>query len=264
MSTVPVSTTGTPGRSDVVLALQQQPAGDVRGPFGRIFGRDPVVPGARGAFERATGARQVARLLDGLGEGWVVVHSVPLGGRSSDAGHVAVGPPGLLVVTSAHHRVKNVFVAGHEVFVNREKVTTMTVAETAADKVQSAVRTASGVAVDATPVIVFVDPKRLVVREKPARTRVFSDLLLRRRLRRLRPTLTGPDLEAVQAAVVADDTWATPSTTVTPEQVERFSQLERSARTARRLRSTWRWAAAVVLLSATLLVVQGVALGIIG
>jgi hypothetical protein len=264
MSPAPVSTTGVPGRSDVALTLQQQPAGDVRGPVGRIFGRDPVVPGARGAFGRATGARHVARLLDGLGPEWVAVHSVPLGGRSDDAGHVAVGPPGVLAVTSAHHRIKNVFVTGHEVFVNRENVPTMTVAEAAADRVQGAVRAASGVEVVVTPVIVFVDPKRLVVREKPERTRVFTDLLLRRRLRRLPPSLSGRDLDAVQAAVLADDTWAKPTMTLTAEQLERFDQLERSATTARRLRSAWRWAAAVVLLSATLLVVQAVALGIIG
>lgn len=261
---------GIPGRAAIALTLQQQPTGDVRRPLGRIFGANPLVPGARGAFDRATGARRVGKLLDGLGPDWVAVHSVTVAGSPGkprevgDAGHVAVGPPGVLVVTSAHYRVKNVFVAGHEVFVNREKTTTMAVAEEAADQVQRILRAATGTDVDTTPVIVFVDPKRLVVREKPRRTKVYADLFLRRRLRRLPTTLSGDTLQTVQAATAADDTWLAPRTPLTAAQVSRFDEIERSVATARRLRNLWRWAGAVVLLSATLLVVQGFALGILG
>lgn len=206
----------------------------------------------------------MARLLDGLGAGWVVVHSVPVGGRSADVGHVAVGPAGVLVVTSAHHRVKNVFVAGHEVFVDREKTSLMSVAEEAADRVARTLRVATEVDAPVTPVIVFVDPKRLVVREKPKRTRVFADLFLRRKLRRLPTVLSGDELADVQAAVVADATWPAPQTAVTEEQLHRFDEIDRSATTARRLRSLWKWVSAVVILSAVLLVVQGFALGILG
>lgn len=264
---------GTPGRAAIALTLQHQPAGDVRRPLGRVFGTNPLVPEARGAFDRATGARRVGRLLDGLGPDWVAVHSVTVGGKAArpgepgtpgDAGHVAVGPPGVLVVTSAHHRVKNVFVTEHEVFVNRETTTTMAVAEDAADQAQQTLRAATGTDIDATPVLVFVDPKRLVVRERPRRTKVYADLFLRRRLRHLPTTLSGDTLETVQAATTAEDTWLAPRTPLTAAQLSRFEELERSVTTARRLRNLWRWAGAVVLLSATLLVVQGFALGILG
>ena len=255
---------GVPGRSDIALALQLQPAGDARGAFGRVFGTNPISPAARGAFDRATGARRVAHVLDGLGPDWVVAHAVPLDGRSPDADHVAVGPPGVLVVTSEHHRVKNVFVAGHEVYVDREKTDLMARAESSADAAGRMLHAASTVDAPLTPVIVFVDPKRLVVREKPERTRVFADLFLRRRLRRLPVTLTGEDLRAVQGAAAADTTWASPSPPLTADQLRTFDALDRTATKARRLKSFWRWAGAVVVLSSVLLLVQGVALGIIG
>lgn len=168
------------------------------------------------------------------------------------------------MVTSAHHRVKNVFVAGHEIFVDREKTTLVPVAEDAADRAARILRAASGIEAPVTPVIVFVDPKRLVMREKPERTRVFADLFLRRKLRRLPTTLSGEDLAAVQAAVVAEATWPPPQTVVSAEQLSRFDELDRSATTARRLRSFWKWTAAVVTLSAVLLIVQSFALGIVG
>lgn len=255
---------GVPGRSDIALTLQLQPVDDTRGSFGRVFGTNPISPAARGAFDRATGARRVARLLDGLGPDWVVVHAVPLDGRSPDADHVAVGPPGVLVVTSEHHRVKNIFVAGHEVFVDREKTDLMARAERSADAAERTLHKASGVEAPVTPVIVFVDPKRLVVREKPKRTRVFADLFLRRRLKRLPVLLTGEALRAAQAAAVAETTWPSPAQVLTAEQLRRFDALDRTATKARRLRSFWIWAGAVVTLSAVLLVVQGVALGIVG
>lgn len=255
---------GVPGRSDIALTLERQPAGDARGSFGRVFGTNPIAPAARAAFDRANGARRVARVLDGLGPDWVVLHAVPLDGRSPDADHVAVGPPGVLVVTSEHHRVKNVFVAGHEVFVDREKTDLMARAESSADVAGQMLRAASTVDVPVTPVLVFVDPKRLVVRERPERTRVFADLFLRRRLKRLPVTLAGEDLRAVQTAAVAETTWGSPAPLLTAEQLRRFDTLDRTATKARRLKSFWMWAGAVVTLSAVLLIVQGVALGIIG
>ena len=253
-----------PGRADIARTLERQPAGDTRGTFGRLFGANPVAPAARGAFDRATGARRAAQVLERLGPEWVVTHAVPLGGGSADADHVAVGPPGVLVVTSEHHRVKNVFVAGHEVFVDREKTDLMARAESSADAAGRRLQAASAVEAPVTPVLVFVDPKRLVVREKPSRTRVLADLFLRRRLRRLPVALTGDDLATVQAATVAETTWGSPAAPLTAEQVRRFDALERDATRARRLKSLWTWAAAVATLSAVLLVVQGVALGIIG
>lgn len=253
-----------PGQTDIALALQHQPAGESRGILARVFGANPVAPAARGPFDRATGARRVARVLDGMGPDWVVAHAVPLGGRSPDADHVAVGPPGVLVVTSEHHRVKNVFVAGHEVFVDREKTDLMARAERSAAYAERTLHEASGVEAPVTPVIVFVDPKRLVVREKPKRTRVFADLFLRRKLKRLPVLLTGEALRAAQAAAVAETTWPSPAQLLTAEQLRRFDALDRTATKARRLRSFWIWAGAVVTLSAVLLVVQGVALGIIG
>jgi len=255
---------GVPGRSDIALTLERQPAGDARGSFGRVFGTNPIAPAARAAFDRATGARRVARVLDGVGPDWVVTHAVPLDGRTPDADHVAVGPPGVLVVTSEHHRVKNVFVAGHDVFVDREKTDLMARTESSADVVGRMLRAASTVDVPVTPALVFVDPKRLVVREKPERTRVFADLFLRRRLKRLPATLAGEDLRAVQTAAVTATTWGSPAPLLTAEQLRRFDTLDRTATKARRLKSFWMWAGAVVTLSAVLLIVQGVALGIIG
>lgn len=58
-------------------------------------------------LERLTGRTRRNRLL-GRPPRWRVLHSVPLDGGAADLDHVLIGPPGICVINSRHHRHRTV------------------------------------------------------------------------------------------------------------------------------------------------------------
>ena len=72
--------------------------------------------GAKG--EETVGAR-LERLV---GEGWWVLHAVPVGTRGSDIDHVLMGPGGVYTVNTKSHPGKKIWVSPHRVLVDGHKV----------------------------------------------------------------------------------------------------------------------------------------------
>ena len=73
----------------------------------RLFG----VHSQERAWRRgAEGEEEVAWRLHKLGEGWRVLHSVPIGTGETDIDHVVIGPPGVFSLNSKNHLGKRVTV----------------------------------------------------------------------------------------------------------------------------------------------------------
>ncbi|MBP2365243.1 nuclease-related domain-containing protein [Pseudonocardia parietis] len=68
-------------------------------------------------LEGLTGRTRRDRLL-GRPPRWRMLHSVPLDGGSADLDHVLIGPPGICVINSRHHRSRTVLLDGDRLTVS--------------------------------------------------------------------------------------------------------------------------------------------------
>ncbi|MCM6764570.1 NERD domain-containing protein, partial [Rathayibacter sp. ZW T2_19] len=69
----------------------------------RLFGASPIPTSARSWYTGLLGELAVADQLRTLPEGWLVLHSVPVGDRGSDIDHVLVSPSGRVLTMNTKH-----------------------------------------------------------------------------------------------------------------------------------------------------------------
>ena len=67
------------------------------------------------------GEEEVAWRMRKLGDGWHVLHSVPVGEKDSDIDHVVIGPPGVFTLNTKNHSRKKVWVAERAFMVSGQK-----------------------------------------------------------------------------------------------------------------------------------------------
>ena len=53
-----------------------------------------------------------------LGDGWKVIHSVPIGTSDTDIDHVVIGPPGVFTLNTKNHLGGRVTVTSKAIYVN--------------------------------------------------------------------------------------------------------------------------------------------------
>jgi hypothetical protein len=165
---------------------------------------------ARGWYRGVIGERRIASLLDQLGDEWTVLHSVPVGSGTTDIDHIAIGPTGVFTINTKYSPGKDVWVAGVNMMVGgrRQRYVHNTLREVI--RADAALQRATGLDVAATGVIVFVDPKQILTRERPGsdvrEVRVVSD---RELLAALHGTtmLMPHEIERVVAAAIRPETW---------------------------------------------------------
>lgn len=251
-------TAHVPGQSVMVEALAAQQSAPDRGWWARVTGRSPLTEEARPWYLGAVGEIRVARLLARLGPEWTVLHAVPVGAGTSDIDHVLVGPAGVVTVNTKNHGLQKVWVAGKAFLVAGQKQPYIRNSEHEAARAAKLLTAAVGRPVTASAMIVVVDPKQMVVREKPASVVVVSSDGMLRALRnqaRRGPVLAAADLEALRAAAIEPRTWhRSPQPAIdTAELQERFDRLHRTVVQARRRRAAWRFAGllAVITLACT-------------
>lgn len=134
----------------------------------RFFGVSPLGRDAEPWYVGALGELEVARRLEALGPGWVVLHSVPIGTGSSDLDHVVVGPAGVFTINTKHHRGKTAWVGAKRILVNGQRTDHLRNAAYEAKRTAKLLSAAVGTPVEVTPIIAIVGAKRMTVRERPA------------------------------------------------------------------------------------------------
>ncbi|WP_434317226.1 nuclease-related domain-containing protein [Leifsonia sp. P73] len=235
--------TQTPPRSALARALGARPIGADTAPW----------------FAGALGEREVGALLDRLPEGWSVFHAIPVGtrpdasGAVSDVDHIVVGPPGVFVVNTKHHRGQRVWVGERAVLVAGQKQPYPRNSDLEASRVRGVLAQA-GITAPVTAVVALVGTKEVTVRQQPRRVVVLRAEQLVRWLTR-RPAV----LDAATTADVArlfDDpaTWRPLDSPA--DTVERFAVIEREVRTAQLVRAGWLLAVALGAVAVALPVVS--------
>lgn len=244
--------------------LTAQASSSPRSWLARQIGLSPLTADARPWFSGALGELEVARLLRGLDERWTVLHSVPTSSTGTDVDHLLIGPAGVFPINTKAVG-GHVWVGRARILVNGHREDFVRKSESEARRVHRALRNATGASLFVRPVLVFVDPGRMTVRELPSSVTVLQadDLL---------PWLAAQE-ELYPAARVAElveaadrpVTWSaggSPSED-TRRQLQRFDRLRAEVEEAdRRLRSS-KFAAALLAVAASVTAITVVLPGLL-
>jgi hypothetical protein len=157
-----------PGQNGMERALAEQRLAPRQSPLARLLGASPLAPGAAPWFAGAQGERHVGEILARLPDGWTSYHSLPTGLRDNDIDHVVVGPGGVFTIDAKRHRGRSVWIAGSWVLVGgRQRPDYLPAAEYEANRMERMLAARVDVLPAVTPVLAFVEPRRMTVRRRP-------------------------------------------------------------------------------------------------
>jgi hypothetical protein len=203
--------TRVPGQSLIDELLRQWDLGTIH--VDTVTNGVVIDEEAEGWYRGVIGERRVAALLAALGEGWTVIHSVPVGRGASDIDHVVVGPPGVFTINTKFSPGKDVWVAGRGMYVGGTKQSYVTNALHEARRASNYLTARCGLTVPVTGLIVFVDPARISRKEPPGGgptdppIEVISQTELRDALLRRRE-FSDEQVARIVDAAVRPDTWS--------------------------------------------------------
>jgi len=247
-SPTPTSATfGTIAAASVMAeCLRVQADVKPRGALARTVGRCPLSDESRPWYVGALGERDVASRLASLGDGWTVVHSVPIGTRGSDIDHVVVGAAGVFTINTKAHNGARVWVGSRRLLVNGQPKDHLRNTRYEATRTQKLLSSAVGSEVPVAGVIAIVGAKQITMRERPADVAVLDAARLTRWLRKQKPRLDQTQTAALSALVRDAATWA--SEPPHNPDVPGFDALHREVVGAERARMLWGGAALLVAL----------------
>ncbi|WP_210481529.1 nuclease-related domain-containing protein [Naasia sp. SYSU D00948] len=158
-------------------------------------------------YRGALGEMAVAGILEWLGDGWTVLHSVPVGDGDTDIDHVVIGPAGVFTINTKSHPGQDIWIGGHGLLVSGRRTNYIGLATAEAARAERLLTDASGLVVPVTPLIVLVNPGRRTVKAAPeGGVRVVADWELLGSLEG-RPVFSQEQVDRIVAAAVRPETW---------------------------------------------------------
>jgi len=237
--------------------LRVQDDVEPRGALRRILGATPLGADAQSWLSGAHGELKVGELLARLGPEWLVLHAVPVGTGDSDIDHVLVGPAGVFTVNTKRHPGKNIWVGERTLMVSGQKTDHLRNSRHEAKRASKLLSAATGMQVDAHPILAIVDLASFTFKERPKDICIMDARALPRWLRRLQPTLNPNEVQRIASAATASRTWhPSADLTIDPLYLERFRALDSEVVKAWRVRLLWTAAfamGAIVLVVSVLL-----------
>ena len=221
-----------------------------RGTLARVLGISPLTRNEQAWYVGAIGESITGRMLASLDNRWTVLHAVPIGTGSSDVDHIIIGPGGVFTVNTKHYAGQLIWVGSRALMVSGHSKPYMRNSEYEAERATISLSRVLPASVDVTPVLAFVSPKSITIKEQPRFVKILEAHSLVRWLHK-QPVVLAPHQVALIAMVAADPTtWHThPSASTNARALQQqFEALHREVRTAKRLRLSW--AAFVVLAAA--------------
>lgn len=244
-----------PGAAVMEQVVRLHTQAPPRSPLARALGARPLGAETVPWFAGALGEREVGALLDRLPSGWSVFHAVPVGTRMDETGavadvdHVAVGPAGVFVINTKHHRGQRVWVGERAVMVAGQKQPYLRNSDLEASRVRGVLAQA-GLVAPVTALVVLVGAKEVTVRQQPRRVLVLRSESLLRWLAHRPAVLDAGTMAAIVRLFDDPATWQpTQSSADTPE---RFALIEREVRIAQLVRTGWAVAAGLALVAVAL------------
>lgn len=239
-----------PGYAVMQECLAIQAEGPTLTRWQRFTGTHPLRAEAASWFKGAQGERQVAAALEALGPEYTVLHSVPVGKRSTDIDHVVIGPTGVFSINTKNHSGHSVWVGGRTLLVDGHRTPHMHRAVQEGERATVLLSAAAGGPIPVQPVIV-VAADRLRFGDKPPAAVTLEPAQVGAWIAGL-PRVHSP--EAVRyLSMLAEErgTWHVDAVVVndTLRHVQRFERLERDIAAAAGRRRLLRRAVVVGVLA---------------
>lgn len=169
----------------------------------RVFG---VHTDERAYRVGADGEEAVAWRMRKLGDGWHVIHSVPVGEKGSDIDHVVIGPAGVFTLNTKNHSSKKVWVAEKAFLVSGQKTNYLRNSRHEAARASKLLTDACGFDVPVKPIIVVMAAE-LNIKAQPADVHVVPRKRIGKWLQRRPSTLSPPAVESIYEMARRDTTW---------------------------------------------------------
>jgi hypothetical protein len=193
-----------PGQAARKVAVERRQAAPVKTFIARLL---QVHSNERAWRVGAEGEEEVARRLTKLGEGWRVLHSVPVGEKGSDIDHVVIGPPGVFTLNTKNHIRSNVWVTETTFMVNGQKREYFRNSRHEAKRASGLLSAACGFEVPVEPIIVVMAAK-LTVKSQPGDVHVVGRKTITKWLTQQRPILPAERVEEIYGQARRDLTWS--------------------------------------------------------
>ncbi len=156
--------TRVPGQSLIEELLRQWDRGTIH--VDEVTNGIVIDEEAESWYRGVLGERRVAAQLDRLGEGWTVIHSLPIGERGSDIDHLVIGPPGVFTVNTKFSPGRSVWVAGRNIKVEFTAKPYIVNSISEARRASNLLAEACGMTVPVVGLLVFVDPSKILIKER--------------------------------------------------------------------------------------------------
>jgi hypothetical protein len=154
----------------------------------------------------AEGEEEVAYQLRKLGEGWRVLHSVPVGTGDTDIDHVVIGPPGVFTLNTKNHLGGRVSVNAKSVYVNGTYQPYVAKSRAEGKRATKLLSAACGYDVVAHPLIVIM-ASDLRIKSSPAGVNVIGRKQISKWLARQPPILSSGSVDAIYSVARRRPTW---------------------------------------------------------
>lgn len=154
----------------------------------------------------AEGEEEVAFQLRKLGDGWHVIHSVPVGTGDTDIDHVVIGPPGVFTLNTKNHLGGRVSVNANAVYVNGTYQPYIAKSRAEGKRATKLLTAANGRDVAVHPVIVIM-ASDLRIKDSPDGVTVIGRRRIAKWLADHPPILTRDAVDTIYAVARKRSTW---------------------------------------------------------
>jgi len=233
-----------PGQFAIVELLRLHNEAPPRSRLAALVGLSPLSAASRPLFEAAVGEVEVGETLATLGEGWVVLHALPVGVEGSNVDHidhVAIGKGGIFIINTTNHAGQTVWASQRVFLVSGIRHPYIRNMEYEMGRAERLLGSAAGIPVEVSGILAVVAAKSITVRDRHRDVTILPIGELVQWLRARPIALTAEEVCAVSKAAALDTTWFRGGDPVGDRRqlLAQFTALRADVRRAWRLQVVW-------------------------
>ena len=231
---------GFAGQSVVEELLRQYGDRPPRSRLARILGASPLDANELSWLRASQAEMVVGDILGRLPDGYSVYHSLPIRNTAFWVDHLVVGPGGIFSINSKTHWDRDLTGSLRSIPIGEHAMPYLRDAEFESAQITAILAAAMSAATVVQPVIVLVNPHKILLARKPDTVTVIDSPRLRRWLVG-RPQVFSAEQQAALTALVDDPaTWRAAGQPLAPAHLHaRFTALEQQVAAARTRRTTF-------------------------
>lgn len=235
------------GQSVVEELLRQHGDRPPRSRLARTFGASPLDANERSWLRAAQAEMIVGDILARLPNGYNVYHSLPIRNTAFWIDHLVLGPGGIFSISSKTRWDRDLTGSPRSIQIGAHAVPYLRDAQFESAQITALLAAAMPATTVVQPVVVLVNPHKILLARKPDAVTVIDSPRLRRWLVGHQQVFS-PEQQAALAAVIDDPaTWLAAGQPLAPAHLNaRFTALEQQVAAARTRRTTFTVLAATV------------------